>query len=183
MPCKLGTKLFQESVNVWDIEKNQQIIKKKTLQLVTRQLVSKQNAKIPKCQKRTVRPNKRKGIYGNKKKTDPNVNDDVNGVYINNSDVNNDVNIDNTVVNNVDNTGTASERKVEMISTSTPSKNSPGEKIVSGNRIVDMEILSSVINMLICPSHRQGNITLNEVYKKKKGLASFLTFQCIRCKH
>ena len=22
MPCKLGTKLFQESVNVWDIEKS-----------------------------------------------------------------------------------------------------------------------------------------------------------------
>ena len=36
MPCKLGTKLFQESVNVWDIEKNRQIIKKQRLQLVTR---------------------------------------------------------------------------------------------------------------------------------------------------
>ena len=47
--------------------------------------------------------------------------------------------MDNTVVNNVDNTTTASERKVEMISTSTPSKNSSGEKIVPGNRIIDME--------------------------------------------
>ena len=94
--------------------------------------------------------------------------------------------MDNTVVNNVDNTPTASERKVEMISTSmlsTTSKNSTGEKIVSGNRIIDMEILSSVINILICPSCRRGNMTLNEVYKKKKGLASFLTFQYIHCEH
>ena len=73
-----------------------------------------------------------------------------------------------------------------MISTSAPSKNSTGEKIVSGNRIIDMEVLSAVMNVLICPSCRQGNMTLNEVYKKKKkkkkkkGLASFLTFQCIR---
>ena len=89
--------------------------------------------------------------------------------------------MDNTAVNNADNAATASERKVEMISTSAPSKNSTGEKIVSGNRIIDMEVLSAVMNMLICPSCRQGNMTLNEVYKKKKkGLASFLTFQCIR---
>ena len=55
--------------------------------------------------------------------------------------------MDNTAVNNADNAATASERKVEMISTSAPSKNSTGEKIVSGNRIIDMEVLSSV---LIC---------------------------------
>ena len=133
--------------------------------------------------KRIIRPKKRKGFYGNIKKTDPNVNEDVNSVYINNFDVNKDVNMDNTVVNNVHNGATASERKVEMISTSTPSKNSTGEKIVSGNWIIDMEMLSLVINMLICPSCRQSNMTLNEVYKKKKGLASFLTFHWIRCKH
>ena len=84
-------------------------------------------------EKRIIRPKKRKGFYGNKKKTDPNVNEDVNSVYINSFDVNKDVNMDNTVVNNVLNGATASERKVEMISTSTPSKNSTGEKIVSGN--------------------------------------------------
>ena len=72
--------------------------------------------------------------------------------------------MENAVVNNVDNAATASERKVEMITTSTLSKSSTGEKIVSGNKIIDMEILSSVINMLICPSCRQGNMTLNEVY-------------------
>ena len=91
--------------------------------------------------------------------------------------------MDNTVVNNIDNSATTSERKVEMISTSTPSKNNTGEKIVSGNRIIDMEILSSGINVLICPSFRQGNMALNEVYEKKKGFAFFLTFQCIHCKH
>ena len=133
-----------------------------------------QNTKILQSQKR---------FYGNKKQTDLDVNEDVNSVYINNFDLNKDVKRDNTVVKNVDNTATVSKRKVDMISTSTPSKNSAGEKIVSENRIIDMEILPSAINMLIRPSWRQGNMTLNEVYKKKKGLASFLTFQCIRCKH
>ena len=52
--------------------------------------------------------------------------------------------MDNTVVNNVDIGVVASQRKVEMISTSPPSKNSNGEDIVSGNRVIDMEILSSV---------------------------------------
>ena len=32
--------------------------------------------------KRTVRPKKRKGFYGNKKKTDPNVNEDRNSVLL-----------------------------------------------------------------------------------------------------
>ena len=82
---------------------------------------------------RIARPKKTKVFYGNKKKTDPNVNEDVNSVYINNFDVNKDLNMDSTVVNNVDNTTTASERKVEIISTSTSSKNSTGEKVISGN--------------------------------------------------
>ena len=76
----------------------------------------------------------------------------MNSACLNNFDANKDVNMDHAVVSNVDNTATASKRKVEMIRTSTPSKNSIGEKIVSGNRIIDMEIFSSEINMLICPS-------------------------------
>ena len=39
-----------------------------------------------------------KGYYGNKKKTDLDVNEDVNSVYINNFDVNKYVKRDNTVV-------------------------------------------------------------------------------------
>ena len=76
----------------------------------------------------------------------------MNSVCLNNFNANKDVNMDHVVVSNVDNTAAASKRKVEMIRTSTPSKNSIGEKIVSGNRIIDMEIFSSEINMLICPS-------------------------------
>ena len=30
---------------------------------------------------------------------------------------------------------------------------------------------------------QEGNMTLNKVYRKKRGLASFLSFQCIRCQH
>ena len=76
----------------------------------------------------------------------------MNSVCLKNFDANKDVNMDHAVVSNVDNTATASKGKVEMIRTSTPSKNSIGIKIVSGNRIIDMEIFSSEINMLICPS-------------------------------
>ena len=72
--------------------------------------------------KRVVRRKKRKGLYGNKKKTDPNVNEYVNSVYINNFGVNKDLNMGNTVVNNVDHAATASEKKVEMVSISAPSK-------------------------------------------------------------
>ena len=36
--------------------------------------------------------------------------------------------MNNSVVSNVDDLGTASERKVEIINTSTPSKNSTGKK-------------------------------------------------------
>ena len=64
--------------------------------------------KSRRVKKGTVRPKKRKGFYGNKKKADPNVNEDVNSVYINNFDVNKDVNMDNTALNNADNTATAS---------------------------------------------------------------------------
>ena len=59
--------------------------------------------------------------------------------------------MNNSVASNVDDLGTASERKVEIINTSTPSKNSTGKKILSSKRISDMEIFSSVINMIICP--------------------------------
>ena len=103
--------------------------------------------------KHTVRLKKRKGLYGNKKKTDPNVNEYVNSVYINNFGVNKDLNMDNTVVNNVDHAATASEKKVEMISISAPSKNSSDVNTriaytmrACGQRYAGLEKFSSLMN-------------------------------------
>ena len=70
----------------------------------------------------------------------------------------------------------ASERKVEMISTSTPSRNSTGEKIVYGNKIVDMEILSPMINMLICPSCRKVIWHWIKFIGRREGLHLFYHF-------
>ena len=55
---------------------------------------------------------------------------------------------------------------MEPIEVSTP--NSPYS--VTGNIIIDMEILSSILNLLACPSCSNAvNMKLSEVYSKKKG--------------
>ena len=63
-------------------------------------------------------------------------------------------------------------KKVEPIEVSTP--NCPDH--ITGNRIIDMEILSSIVNMLACPSCKAVNMKVSEMYSRKKGLASFLFF-------
>ena len=50
---------------------------------------------------------------------------------------------------------------------------------ITGNRIIDMDILSTVIKNLICPECKQNNVSLREILKKKKGLASYLIISCI----
>ena len=143
---------------------------------------------------RTKTPYKRKGFCGYKGQKDIDVNSDVTSA---NSDVNSassDVNTaedsdsdsdppvvdpNNTCTSNSSVNKTVSERKIEPIEASTPSSSSS----VTGNRIIDMEILSSFISMLLCPSCKLGNMKLTEVYTKKKGLASCLLFQCSRCSY
>ena len=121
----------------------------------------------------TRRPRKRRGFCGNKGKKDTDVNSDVN---IDNS-VDNDCGDPNNISGLSANTSTASDKKVVPIEVSTP--NSPNS--ITGNRIIDMEILSSIVNMLACPSCKSVNMKVSEIYSKKKGLASFLFFQCNSC--
>ena len=52
-----------------------------------------------------------------------------------------------------------SERKIKTIEISSPIYSSN----IRGSRIIDMEIISSVINMLLCPSCKMGNMKLTEV--------------------
>ena len=50
---------------------------------------------------------------------------------------------------------------------------------VTGNRIMDMDILEAMINDFICPECKQNNVSLKEVLKNKKGLASYLIIYCV----
>ena len=120
----------------------------------------------------TKKPRKRRGSYGNRKKKDRDVDSGVN------SDVSSTVNIVNNDCEGDDsllkhrlsvlsaNTSTASVKKVEPIDVSTP--NSPYS--ATGNIIIDMEIFSSILNLLTYPSYSNAfNMKLSEVYSKKKG--------------
>ena len=144
---------------------------------------------------RTKKARKRRGFCGNKDSGDVDANEIVNT----SASVYNDINIDeNETVNNVNkdihngavknvnsnspvedpvNTS-VSERKVQQIEP--PSPFTP-VSCITGNRIIDMDILSSIISQLLCPSCKAGAMKLSEVYEKKQGLASFLLFQCTNC--
>ena len=65
-------------------------------------------------------------------------------------------------------------KKIESINSSTININDP----TAGNRIIDMDILRSVINLLPCPSCKRVTTEVSEVDSKRKGLASFLLVQC-----
>jgi len=73
---------------------------------------------------------------------------------------------------------TASESKLVEIQTVTPSKKGLP---VTGNRIMDMEILSNVFASLNCPNCSAGELKLRESYNNKKGLASLLQIACSSC--
>ena len=47
----------------------------------------------------------------------------------------------------------------------------------------DVNIENSIVNMLACPSCKAVNMKVSEIYSKKKGLASFLFFQCHSCNY
>ena len=66
-----------------------------------------------------------------------------------------------------------SSKKVEKIETTQQNEN----KSV-GYRIVDMEILPSVIYQLCCKKCLQSGLNLSECFFKKKGLSSMLYIWC-----
>ena len=126
--------------------------------------------------KTTIRYTKRKGFCRKVPAEDVPVNS--------NSDVKNDSTLVNiTVHSNADmsivrnNISTASSRKIEPINAATPTSNEP----ITGNRIIDMEVLGIVFNMFPCPSCSKMELKLSENISKKKGLASLLIIQCQAC--
>ena len=73
---------------------------------------------------------------------------------------------------------TVSSSKVQTIQTDTPKQT---DSKITGYRIIDVELLSDVIEMLCCPACKMSNLRLHESFSKKKGLASFLTLKCESC--
>ena len=123
----------------------------------------------------TKKPGKRSGFCGNKGKKDTDVNN-VNSDDVIENSANNDCGDQNNLSAN---TSTAPDKKFEPIEVST--SNCP--YYITGNRIIDMEILSSIVNMLACPSFEAVYMKVSEIYSKKKGLASFLFLQCHSCSY
>lgn len=74
---------------------------------------------------------------------------------------------------------TISQKKVHDIVSETPKSTDP----VSGYRFMDLEILNSVINTLICPECNEKKLKLKENVGRKKGLASSLYVFCVNCEY
>ena len=76
---------------------------------------------------------------------------------------------------------TASSSKIEAFETDTPRKT---DKVITGYRLVDMEILSTMVSMLCCPLCQSHTLNLHECFDRKMGFASLLTIKCKerRCK-
>ena len=71
---------------------------------------------------------------------------------------------------------TASDKKVQTILASTPTCS----EAITGYRLIDIELISSVFSTLLCPSCGKMKLKLSELTSKKKGLASFLLLQCTK---
>ena len=69
---------------------------------------------------------------------------------------------------------TASSSKLIDIPSSSTNKEQP----ITGNRIIDMEILSEVFSTLNCPSCNNSELQLCELFENKMGLSSNLKLAC-----
>ena len=70
---------------------------------------------------------------------------------------------------------TASQSKLENILTDTPKQS---DSHITGYRIIDMEILSELINQLRCPKCCADSLKFHEKLVRKKGMASLLFLAC-----
>lgn len=70
---------------------------------------------------------------------------------------------------------TVSQKKIQDIATDTPKQS---DSKITGNRIIDVEILSDIFHELNCPSCNAGKLRLHEKLNEKKGLASLLVLNC-----
>ena len=110
----------------------------------------------------TIYHRKRKGFCGKKRKIDE-------FVDLGNQQDGGDVVPEGNVSN-----ASVSSQKLQFIDVSTPKQSEP----LNGNRIIDMEILSKVFEVLNCPVCDRSHLKLNERMSMKMGLAYLLYVQC-----
>ena len=82
----------------------------------------------------------------------------------------------NSSTNTLASNSSVSYRKIIPIEVSTPKKNYSN---IYGNRIIDVEILSDIFQLLCCPTCHLPQLKLGENISKKKGLASLLYLECV----
>ena len=82
----------------------------------------------------------------------------------------------NSSTNTLTSNSSVSYRKIIPIEVSTPKKNYSN---IYGNRIIDVEILSDIFQLLCCPTCHLPQLKLGENISKKKGLASLLYLECV----
>ena len=141
-----------------------------------------------KIEKRTMTYKTRKGFMGNKGKNLINVYNKSNVNIINNELENTrttSVNVDTTDIQN-GNTSTlntsksASFQKVEHIQhIQSPRKGNS----LSGYRLIDLNILSQIFNVLLCPTCESDSLELHEDSNKKHGLSNLLFLKCSKCEY
>lgn len=71
-------------------------------------------------------------------------------------------------------TDTVSHSKIQEIVSATPKSSGS----INGYRIIDVSILKSIFELMRCPECTASYLTLQEIFEKKKGLASFLVVKC-----
>lgn len=147
--------------------------------------------KFDRVKKRTKHVKKRKGFMGipswtRNVNTVNNMNlDSVNFVHNESSDLRarNDE-VDDIDINNAAATSSKaciSSQKLESID---KDETTSARSNISGNRIIDTEILSVVFSKLMCPDcNSSGSLYLGENYAKKYGLCSELFVSCKNCNY
>ena len=135
--------------------------------------------KICRVKQSTRKSKKRRGFCIKKEDVDNVVNNGLNTSF---SDVNTIADAVN-IVNNDDDASTsftASAKKIQPIEASSPT----AHESITGYRIVDMEILSSVFSLLSCPSCDGKSVfNLSDIVSERKGLASHLLLKCKMCSY
>ena len=71
----------------------------------------------------------------------------------------------------------ASFQKVEHIQS--PRKGNS----LSGYRLIDLNILSQIFNVLLCPTYESDSLELHEDSNKKHGLSNLLCLKCSKCEY
>ena len=90
------------------------------------------------------------------------------------------IDTDNATVDESGESSSVSYRKIQDLISSTPKES---DNKICGYRIIDVDILSDIINNVCCQNCKMPGLRLLERFSKKKGLSSFLYILCPLCKN